>query len=238
MARAVESSHDVTPRRRIYRQSPGERWWFAVILLPALLTAAFVTVTGASIERDLGIRTATALQESGLSGVSVTMSGRNAMLKVPTGQSQEKAIEVAQGVEGIGDVDVEHVARNASEARACEALQERLDDVTEGKGLTFGGSSTLLSGPAVSQVSTIGRMLVKCPSVVVSIDGHTDASVINAPLVSLRRAETVRDALARAGVKTTRMKANGYGDSHPASTEDSSEGRALNNRVNITLEEE
>ncbi|HSV38193.1 MAG TPA: OmpA family protein [Nocardioidaceae bacterium] len=234
MARAVESSTDAP--RRFYRQSPGERWWFAVILLPALLTAAFVATSGPAIEHDLGLSTSQALQSNGVIGVQVEMSGRNATLKVPTGQSQEQALAVASAIDGIGDVKVDNVARSAAEERACQRLEETMGNADEV--LSFAGSSTGLSGSAVGQVSALSKLLLKCPAVTVKVSGHTDGSVVNASVVSLRRAEAVRDALVRDGVKATRIKTQGYGDSLPASSEDTPTGRALNNRVTITLEEE
>lgn len=236
MARAVDSPSNA--RKRVYRQSPGERWWFAVILLPALLTAAFVMTSGESVERDLALRTSVALQENGVTGVLVEMSGRNAHLKVPTGVSEDQALEVAKSVEGIGDVGAENVARSAAEARACESLEERFGGNADQNPLLFAGSSASLSGGAASEVAAVARLLVKCPTATVAVDGHADGSVVNASVVSLRRAEAVRDALVRGGVKADRINEHGFGDGQPVSFDDTPSGRALNNRVTITLEEE
>ena len=170
------------------------------------------------------------------SGHRPMMSGRNANLKVPTGQSEAKAVAVAEGVDGIGDVEAENVPRSAVEARSCDRLDETIG--SEDEILTFAGSSASLSGSAAGQVSSLAKLMDKCPAATVKIGGHADGSVLNASVVSLRRAEAVCAALARGGVVATRCTAQGYGDTQPASAGDTSADRALNNRVTITLEEE
>ena len=128
MARAV-----VPPRRRLYRRaSPGERWWFALLLVPALLTAAVVYGRGGAIESQLQGDVETSLQDAGLSGTTVEMNGRKAVVHVPTGMSMDVVAEAAQSVDGVAEVRVKHVVRNAAEARACEDLQTKIDLMRRG----------------------------------------------------------------------------------------------------------
>lgn len=237
MARAGASSTIASPRKRWYRASPGERWWFAAVLIPGALTAAVVATQGSSIESDLQSRVESSLVAAGVTGVQVEMSGRAVHLTVPTGQNEQKAVDTAAGVEGVGAVDAERVAASAAEARACEDLQAKIDKVTETRGVLFPGGSASLSGSASSQVSAIAKLLVKCPAATVKVDGHADASVLDKSGVSLRRAEAVRSALARGGVKSTRIETNGYGDTFPIARDDTAEARAANNRVVITVED-
>jgi outer membrane protein OmpA-like peptidoglycan-associated protein len=238
MARAVAPA-DGSPRRKLYREgSPGERWWFALLLVPASLTALAVYLGGGSVEAELQQQTAASLQAAGLTGVTVDMHGRNATLNVPTGQNEATAKTAAESIAGLGDIEVKHVARNAAEARACEDLQTKIDSATGGRGVRFEGSSTSLSGAGAASVHAIAKLLVRCPSADVVANGYTDGSVLNGSTVSLRRAETVRKALVRDGVKVTSVDTQGFGDSFPLSTQDSPAGRAANNRVSITLVED
>ena len=237
MARAVAPSNG-SPRNKLYRQNPGERWWFALLLLPTSLTALAVYAVGGSVESGLREHTLASLEAAGLTGVTVEMHGRNATVKVPTGQSQEKAEAAAKSVTGIGKVDVEHVARNAAEARACDDLQAKIDNVTRSRGIGFAGSSSSLSGSSVAAVHTIAKLLVRCPSALVAANGYTDGSVLHGSTVSLRRAEAVRSALVRDGVKVARIEAQGFGDTFPVSRDDTAAGRAANNRVSITMVED
>ena len=114
----------------------------------------------------------------------------------------------------------------------------KIDKVTETRGVLFAGGSSSLSGSASAQVAAIGKLIVKCPSARVKVDGHADASVLDKSSVSLRRAEGVRNALVRYGVKAARIEVNGYGDTFPIARDDSPEARAANNRVVITVSEE
>jgi outer membrane protein OmpA-like peptidoglycan-associated protein len=237
MARASASTLD-SPRKRWYRGGPGERWWFAAVLIPGALTAVVVATQGSSIESDLQTRVEASLEAAGMTGVEVEMSGRSVHLTVPTGQNEEKAVDTASAVEGVGAVDAERVAASAAEARACEDLQAKIDKVTETRGVLFPGGSASLSGTAASQVSAIAKLLVKCPSVAVTVDGHADASVLDKSAVSLRRAEAVRGALTRGGVKSSRIETNGYGDTFPIARDDTAAARAANNRVVITVAED
>jgi len=238
MARASASSTLDSPRRRWYRGGAGERWWFAAVLIPGALTAAVVATQGSSIESDIQTRVESSLVSAGMTGVSVGMEGRNVHLTVPTGQNEQKAVEVAGTVEGVGAVDAERVAANAAEARACEDLQAKIDKVTETRGVLFSGGSTTFTSAASGQVSAIAKLLVKCPSATVKVSGHADASVLDKSGVSLRRAENVRNAFMREGVKASRIEVQGYGDTFPIARDDTPEARAANNRVVISVSEE
>jgi len=70
-----------------------------------------------------------------------------------------------------------------------------------------------------------------------TVNGYTDDRgelSINERL-SRKRAEFVRDYLVGNGISTKKMTATGFGPNNPISTNDTSEGRALNRRVEITL---
>jgi outer membrane protein OmpA-like peptidoglycan-associated protein len=233
MARAI-----VPPRRRLYRRSnPGERWWFALLLMPALLTALWVYTRGDAIEAQLQGDVQASLEAEGLTGTSVEMNGRSALVRVPTGVSQAVVEEAAASVDGVADVRVEHVVRNAAEARACDDLQTKIENAYRNGGIRFAGSTTVVSGSAAVAVEAVANLLVRCPAASVTVEGHTDGSVLNAAIVSLRRAEAVRDVLVREGVQAYRIRPNGYGDSFPLTDADTAAGRAANNRVTITLAE-
>lgn len=76
------------------------------------------------------------------------------------------------------------------------------------------------------------------PGWLIVVAGHTDntgSQQINQPL-SLKRAESVRNWMRDTGdVPESCFAVQGYGDSRPAATNDTAEGRALNRRVEISL---
>ena len=73
-----------------------------------------------------------------------------------------------------------------------------------------------------------------CPAAQVSVEGYVDSTIIGGSTLSLRRAEAVKAALVKAGVKAGRIQTQGFGDSYPAASNDTAQGRALNNRVELS----
>ena len=73
----------------------------------------------------------------------------------------------------------------------------------------------------------------------VSVGGHTDSSGSDAYNQSLseRRAGSVRDYLVEKGVDAGRLSTAGYGESQPVADNATAEGRALNRRVELKVQE-
>ncbi|NWF39758.1 OmpA family protein [Mariprofundus sp. NF] len=72
----------------------------------------------------------------------------------------------------------------------------------------------------------------------VRIEGHTDnlGDVKPNQLLSLKRAESVRDFLIAAGTDGGRLKALGYGEVRPIASNDFPQGRAMNRRIDIVID--
>lgn len=70
-----------------------------------------------------------------------------------------------------------------------------------------------------------------------TVNGYTDdrGALEGNQRLSRKRAEFVRDYLTGNGISTGKMKASGFGPDNPVSTNATSEGRALNRRVEVTL---
>uniref|UniRef100_UPI001CCF63C4 immunoglobulin-like domain-containing protein n=1 Tax=Hyalangium gracile TaxID=394092 RepID=UPI001CCF63C4 len=89
------------------------------------------------------------------------------------------------------------------------------------------------SYPLLNQVA---QVLVEHPEILsVTIEGHTDNRGTDSYNQSLsqRRAESVREYLAKRGVARERMVARGFGESRPVQPNTSEEGRAANRRVDF-----
>ena len=71
----------------------------------------------------------------------------------------------------------------------------------------------------------------------VSVGGHTDSVGTDAynQGLSERRAMAVKDYLAGKGVDSSRLSAVGYGEANPISANDTADGRALNRRVELSV---
>jgi len=119
------------------------------------------------------------------------------------------------------------------------AMTERGLVLTLSGGLLFAtGKATLL--PAAQARLSEAAAALKADTRSISIVGHTD-SVGNDDKnqeLSLKRAEAVRTYLVTRGVPADRLKAEGAGETTPIADNGTPEGRAINRRVEIILENE
>ncbi len=103
--------------------------------------------------------------------------------------------------------------------------------------VTFATDSASVRPDLAQELRSIAANLVSYPNSTIRVLGHTDnvgAAAYNADL-SLRRAISVRDILAGAGVPGTRLSAIGMGEDSPIASNLSASGRAQNRRVEIII---
>lgn len=74
----------------------------------------------------------------------------------------------------------------------------------------------------------------------VLVEGFTDSTGSDSYNLALsgQRADAVRTALLRQGIDTARVRARGYGEASPVSSNDTAAGRQLNRRVEIVLSDD
>jgi outer membrane protein OmpA-like peptidoglycan-associated protein len=89
------------------------------------------------------------------------------------------------------------------------------------------------------ELDRLVRLMADRPDMRIMVCGHTDSvggERYNA-LLSLRRAESVREYLTRVGgVDAARVVVRGYGAQRPAATNETDEGRQLNRRITFVIE--
>lgn len=103
--------------------------------------------------------------------------------------------------------------------------------------ITFASGSSDLNAKFFNVLDSVSLVLKKYDKTVVEVAGHTDSvggEQMNQSL-SERRANTVTQYLSGKGVAGQRFLVAGFGESKPVASNDTSEGRALNRRVEITL---
>jgi OmpA-OmpF porin, OOP family len=97
----------------------------------------------------------------------------------------------------------------------------------------FDNNSATLQPESLSYLDQVAARLNELPSVTGVIEGHTDSNgsaEYNQDL-SERRAKTVRDYLVSKGVASSRLTAQGLGETQPVADNTTAEGRAQNRRV-------
>jgi outer membrane protein OmpA-like peptidoglycan-associated protein len=109
--------------------------------------------------------------------------------------------------------------------------------VTLPQDILFATNSTSVSGAAQSDLSTLAGSINGYPNSTVNVVGHTDNvgdATFNLDL-SQRRAQSVTSVLINAGVSPTRIRSIGRGEDAPVATNQTSEGRQQNRRVEIII---
>jgi outer membrane protein OmpA-like peptidoglycan-associated protein len=102
------------------------------------------------------------------------------------------------------------------------------------------GQSRFNEAEAAPYLDKVAHLLRDKTQKMVALEGHTDnvgSADFNMAL-SLRRAESVRDAMLARGVPTDRMSISGHGLSKPVAPNDTETGRAINRRVEVVVLEE
>jgi OmpA-OmpF porin, OOP family len=103
-------------------------------------------------------------------------------------------------------------------------------------GLTFDSGRATLDANSQATITAIASILKEFPTVTAALDGYTDNQ--GSPGSNLRlsqaRAQTVREALAAAGVDAARLTSAGHGIDKPIADNNTPEGRAQNRRTELT----
>ncbi|HTG16679.1 MAG TPA: OmpA family protein [Blastocatellia bacterium] len=172
-------------------------------------------------------------------------------------QAQTEA-DRAKANEELARVQAEHARLEADQARGeRDAAQQRLfvslsailETRREARGLIVSLSDVLfdfnqatLKPGAKEKLSKLAGILLAYPDRFrMEIEGHTDA--IGSDQYNLKlsemRAFSVRDYLLQAGIESTRIVAvRGFGKTRPVTTNDTSEGRQMNRRVELIIADE
>lgn len=104
------------------------------------------------------------------------------------------------------------------------------------QGILFDVDSDRIRPESTPTLAEIGKMLQAHPTLRLSIEGHTDNTGDDAHNQDLseRRARSVRAVLIeRYGISEERLEASGFGETKPAATNDTAEGRQTNRRVEL-----
>lgn len=105
------------------------------------------------------------------------------------------------------------------------------------EGVNFEYNSAQLTGDSKPVLDRVVRGLKQHADVRVELQGYTDntgSAAYNLRL-SRRRAESVRDYLVSQGVDADQLQTRGFGETHPAASNNTAEGRAKNRRVVMSV---
>ncbi len=177
----------------------------------AVIGAAGGGATGAVIGKAAGNTAMGAIIGATVGGVAGAVIGR---------QMDKQAAEMEKEVPGA----------------KVERVGEGIVVEFEGKVL-FGFDKSDLTAQATDNLNSLTSILQKYPDTNIEIQGHTDNKGTDTYNMSLseRRANTVSNYLAMKGIKNSRMKTVGYGESAPKYSNNTEDGRAQNRRVEFLI---
>ncbi|WWO97402.1 MAG: OmpA family protein [Candidatus Dasytiphilus stammeri] len=90
---------------------------------------------------------------------------------------------------------------------------------------------------AQMQLNKVAAILKAYPNVKIKIGGYTDniGSIEQNQILSQARAEEIKNELIKLNIPSERLVTEGYGETHPIASNDTTEGRAKNRRVSIRI---
>jgi OOP family OmpA-OmpF porin len=106
------------------------------------------------------------------------------------------------------------------------------------KGVNFETNKATLRKESETILTMAYNALVANPNVQVEISGHTDnvGSQQSNQVLSLKRAQAVRNWLVQEGIASNRMKTVGKGLNEPISSNETDAGRAENRRIEFYVQ--
>jgi len=105
------------------------------------------------------------------------------------------------------------------------------------KNIYFDFDKTTLKSESFVELNKVVDFLKRNGNVAIEIAGHTDSKGSDTYNLNLSqgRSQSVVDYLIGQGIDTSRLQAQGYGESKPIDSNDTDEGRANNRRVEFTV---
>jgi len=151
----------------------------------------------------------------------------------------EQAVEATPAPEPVGDSDGDGVPDDQDacpgtppgvkvDAKGCEIILSL-------SGVNFEFDSSKLTAQGEETLKGVLGLINENSTKKLELAGHTDSVGTDAYNMGLgeRRANSVKSFLMDHGVDAARMTARSYGESQPVESNDTSEGRAANRRVDI-----
>lgn len=126
-----------------------------------------------------------------------------------------------------------------AENKGCPQLEKKEIETVKYafENLEFETGKDIIRKSSYASLNALADLLVKKANYGLRIEGHTDnvGSDENNLILSNKRANAVKNYLAKKGVDAGKLEAYGYGESRPVATNDTPEGRQKNRRVEMTI---
>ena len=117
------------------------------------------------------------------------------------------------------------------------ACKGRFEILSRTGNIYFASGSARLQSESAPLLNSLADIIARCPGMVVEAGGHTDSIGSNATnqRLSQARAQSVVTFLLDRGLKKDSIVSKGYGESSPIASNDTSEGRWKNRRIEFKV---
>lgn len=169
----------------------------------------------------------------------VLLEQRNRQL-VQEKEAHSQTQSRAQAAEGAAAAQAQRAQQLQQELAALAAKQTDIGMVMTLSDVLFDVGKATLKPGAQRSLDRLAEFMKKYPERKIRIEGFTDTTgkaETNQEL-SDKRAEAVRDELAKRGISTERIEAIGYGPAFPVASNSTAAGRQRNRRVEIVISDE
>ena len=163
-----------------------------------------------------------------VSGVAATDAAKTKLLD---------AVKAAYPAATLGAAGL--LVGDASTAPAsCDVTASYVQVVTTQTRIQFATGGSQLTADSLAAVKKVAAAAAKCPTLKLLVSGNTDNKGTEATnqKLSEQRAEAVKKVLVQNQVAADAVKTEGLGASKPIASNDTDAGRALNRRVDITVQ--
>ncbi|MRR23230.1 OmpA family protein, partial [bacterium] len=134
-----------------------------------------------------------------------------------------------------GSEGINRFIRNVRIAEGAVKLYDKLmqDGRIIANGIRFDVNKATIRPESMGVINAIYGLLKDHPEIKLSVEGHTDSDGEDTANQSLseRRAKAVVDQLVKMGIDGSRLTSVGWGESKPVGSNNTSEGKAANRRV-------
>ncbi|MEH6836627.1 MULTISPECIES: OmpA family protein [Falsihalocynthiibacter] len=138
--------------------------------------------------------------------------------------SSEPAKPASVALEVVGNFD----------QKACEG---RFEILSRTGSIYFSSGSARLQDTSAPLLNSLAEIIARCPDLKIEVGGHTDSDGGDAQneRLSRSRAASVVDYLLAKGLNPDMLESKGYGESNPIATNDTSEGKSKNRRIEFKV---
>ncbi len=168
--------------------------------------------------------------------------------RIKIAEQKEKAAELQKEIKKAS-AHRDQIMLEANQAKIerlkRELLKMKAKETNRGLVLTLGNvlfdlNKADLKPGGMRTIKKLAEFMQSDPKRNVMIEGYTDSTGTAAynEKLSLKRAESVRDALVNDGINPQRIVTKGYGPKYPIASNKTADGRQQNRRVEIVISDE